>query len=698
MQTALAEQCQEVIYQIIVDRFFDGDDKNNNPAQSSGLYSSTHNSGSKANWKSYWGGDFAGIERKLDYLKNMGVNALWLSPVVDNINRGVVSNSEGKATGYHGYWAQDFTKLEEHFSDAEQSWKSFDSLVQSAHNKGIKIYIDFAPNHSSPRGGGNDAAIYDRNLLLGKYSTDTKNYFHRNATLDGSEFSDRYKVQFYSLADLADLNQQNPEIDDYLKRGLKLLQAHGVDGFRLDTLKHTDWGWQYSLASDLNRNAKGKCTIFGEWWIDNGNQDPLYGDAVKFCRRSGINLLNFPLNSAITNTFALGKSFREVDRTISYESKDFSFPQDLVNFVDNHDRPRFLSIKSDRDLLDLALGFLLTAPGIPCIYYGTEQYLFHNGDDKGNDPFNRPMMSSFDTNTPAYKIICRLAQLRQKNLAIPYGTTKELWLNDDVYVFQRRHGSNVLVTAINKSSTVSPTISDLVTALPPGVYTDELAGLKGGQQLRVLNNGSALQLALPPKSVSVWSYVQPAPNLPQVTASRPRLAQKGETITFFGRGFGNSTGSVTVNGNPQQISSWNDEEIEATVDPLALTGNTTFVINTADGASIEKAIEVVNNQLVTVAFTVKNVPPTEIGDEVYLSGNCFELGDWKADKRVAYGPLMNPNYPNWFTTAAVPAETSLQFKFIRLNKYGQVIWEGGQNHTYKTPSHGVGFVDVDWQN
>ncbi|MBX9691836.1 MAG: alpha amylase C-terminal domain-containing protein, partial [Cyanobacteria bacterium] len=667
MQAALAEQCQEVIYQIIVDRFFDGDNKNNNPAQSAGLFSATHNSGSKANWKGYWGGDFAGIESKLDYLKDMGVTALWLSPVVDNINKSVVSESEGTATGFHGYWARDFTRLEEHFSDAQQSWKSFDSLVDKAHRKGIKIYVDFAPNHSSPRKGGTDAAMYEHNLLLGKYSSDSKDYFHKNATLNGSDFSDRYKVQFYSLADLADLNQQNSEIDDYLKRSFKLLQQHGVDGFRLDTLKHTDWGWQYSLASALNRNAKGRCTIFGEWWIDNGNHDPLYGDAVKFCRRSGINLLNFPLNSAITDTFARYGSFRELDKTLSYENKDFSFPQDLVNFVDNHDRPRFLNIKSDHDRLDLALGFLLTAPGIPCIYYGTEQYLHNNGDG-GNDPYNRPMMTAFDTNTTAYRIISRLSLLRQKNPAIAYGSTKELWLNDDVYVFRRRYGSNVLVTAINKSNNASPTISDLGTALPPGVYNDELDGLKGGQQLRVLNNGSALQFVLPPKSMSVWSFIQPAPNLPQVTASRPRLAQRGEPITFFGRGFGNSAGPVTVNGNPLSVSSWNDEEIAATVDSSISTGNTTFVINTADGASVEKAVEVVNNNLVTVTFTVKNVPPTEIGDEIYLSGDCFELGDWKTDKRVAYGPLMNPNYPSWFTTAAVPAATRLQFKFIRFNK------------------------------
>lgn len=95
---------QDLCYQIATDRFVDGDAANNNPAKSPGLYDA-----SKSNWKQYWGGDFAGIQQKLTYLKNMGVTAIWISPHVDNVDVPVVYNGVTN-TGYHGYWTRDFKK------------------------------------------------------------------------------------------------------------------------------------------------------------------------------------------------------------------------------------------------------------------------------------------------------------------------------------------------------------------------------------------------------------------------------------------------------------------------------------------------------------------------------------------------------------------------------------------------------------
>ncbi|HEV7842634.1 MAG TPA: alpha-amylase family glycosyl hydrolase, partial [Pyrinomonadaceae bacterium] len=104
---------RETIYQIITDRFFDGDTANNNPAQSSGLYDST-----RTNWRAYWGGDLAGIQQKMSYLAGMGVTAIWISPPVDNLNANIPDGNNNPTASYHGYQGRDFKRIEEHFGNA----------------------------------------------------------------------------------------------------------------------------------------------------------------------------------------------------------------------------------------------------------------------------------------------------------------------------------------------------------------------------------------------------------------------------------------------------------------------------------------------------------------------------------------------------------------------------------------------------
>src|SRR4029078_13388942 len=130
----------DICYQIVTDRFFDANTANDNPAKSPGLYDSA-----KSNWKLYWGGDFAGIQQKMTYLQNMGVTAIWISPPEDNIDKAATYSGTPNA-GYHGYWTRDFKVPEEHFG----SWAEFDALVAAAHSAGIKVIMDWAPNHTSP--------------------------------------------------------------------------------------------------------------------------------------------------------------------------------------------------------------------------------------------------------------------------------------------------------------------------------------------------------------------------------------------------------------------------------------------------------------------------------------------------------------------------------------------------------------------
>src|SRR5438045_2526015 len=103
---------KQVIYQIITDRFFDGDTSNNNPPQSAGLFDAT-----KGNPRLYWGGDLAGIQQKMSYIKGLGATAIWISPPVDNLNLNIPDAQGNPTATYHGYAARDFKRIEEHFGD-----------------------------------------------------------------------------------------------------------------------------------------------------------------------------------------------------------------------------------------------------------------------------------------------------------------------------------------------------------------------------------------------------------------------------------------------------------------------------------------------------------------------------------------------------------------------------------------------------
>lgn len=265
---------KQVIYEIITDRFVDGDTTNDNPPQSAGLYDST-----QTNWQAYWGGDLAGIQSKMAYLKGLGITAIWISPPVDNDNLNTYGTTSAPMAGYHGYWARDFQRVEEHFGDVNNTWTAFDNMVTSAHANGIKVIADVAANHTNPEDAGEYGSLYNNGTFVAAYNNDPNGIFHHNGNI--SNYQDRYQVQYLTLENLADLNQENPTVDSYLKTAFTQLQAHHVDGFRLDAVKHVTWGWEYSMANTVFSNAPS--FFFGEWAMTN-TSDGLYHDAYKFAK------------------------------------------------------------------------------------------------------------------------------------------------------------------------------------------------------------------------------------------------------------------------------------------------------------------------------------------------------------------------------------------------------------------------------
>jgi hypothetical protein len=405
------------------------------------------------------------------------------------------------------------------------------------------------------------------------------------------------------------------------------------------------------------------------------------------------------LNTAIRNVFAYNTSFSEIDSTLSTESSNFTWQNDLVTFVDNHDIPRLLSVRNNNDRLHEALAFVLTCRGVPSIYYGDEQYL-HNDTSGGGDPYNRPMMTSFSTTTTAYNLIRQLASLRQQNSALAYGSSQQRWINSDVYIFERKFFNDTVLTAINKNDTAPYNISGLYTALPPGSYSDYLAGLLGGSGITVSSgtggNNPVASFSLPAHTVAVWHSIAAA-SAPQVGSIGPTIGQPGMTVTIAGKGFGTGTGSVLFGSTPAAIISWSDTSVTFTVPSVANGVYQVQLKNSSGTAANTIQFTVLTAKLIPVTFTVNNATPTNVGDYIFLTGSTVELGNWSSTWDGAVGPMLTPNYPNWFINASAPAGVTLQYKFIKIAANGAVTWEAGANHTYTVPTSGTGFVTVNWQ-
>ena len=704
---------REVIYQIVTDRFFDGDPNNNCPPYDQpdcSLYDPNRENG---NWQKYWGGDFAGIQQKMDYLAGMGVTAIWISPPVDNIN--VLA---GSSAPYHGYSARDMKAIEEHFGDPDPatSWQVFGQTVQAAHAAGIKVIVDFAPNHSNLRASAEFGILYDQGTLLATYSPEQdacanddpnlNNCFHH--TLVIGDYNNRYQDQYYTLSGLADINQENPVMDQYLKQAVRLLQQHGVDAFRIDALKHTTHNWLYTLANTIYSN--GPSFVFGEWY--EGFGDALYRDSRKLANHSGMSILDYPLAFTTRDVFGNNnRSFQNIENALSRESHDFARPNDLVTFFDNHDLPRLTTLNrglgddANKRRLNQALAFLLTCRGLPIIYYGDEQYL-HNDTNNGNDPYNRLRMTSWDTTTPAYQLIGTLSQLRQTNPALAYGTHLQRWILQDAYIYERQFFDSIVVIAINKG-TAPVDIPRMHTNLPLGDHDDYLGGALDGFSVRVVpeDDGTGRHrvedFVMSPHSVAIWQVTAP-PAQPQVGSIGPAVGQSGMVVTLAGQGFGPGAGSVWFNDTfSATIQSWSDSQITFVV-PNVNNGN--YQVRVVDclgnmGNTVD--FKVLTNNLIPVTFKVNNAPSLVSGENIFLSGNTIELGQWSSTWDETLGPAVRaPSDPpnDYFLNVAAPAGTDLRFKFMKMASDGTVTWENGANHSYTVPASGVGVVTVDWQN
>ena len=459
----------------------------------------------------------------------------------------------------------------------------------------------------------------------------------------------------------------------------------GVDGIRVDAVKHMPQGWQTNWVSDIYEEHN--VFIFGEWYNGGTGNDP---EMTNFANNSGMSLLDFRYANAVRN--AIGEETATMDdlyNVMVATENDFKEVNDQVTFIDNHDMSRFMTLsKNNQNNVNQAYVMLLTSRGVPTIYYGSEQYL-----TGGADPENRGDMTSFNTNTTAYQVISKLAPLRKTNAALSYGTSVEKWVNDDVLIYERQFGNDVVLTAVNRNDNVSYDITGLYTDLPAGSYNDELDGILNGETITVNAKGAVSNFTLNGGECAVWTYTtnDQDTNIGNVD---PGIGVSGNTIAIPGRGFGASQGTVKFGKTEATVVDWSDSLIEVQI-PAVAGGEYTITVNSANGGSDTfDGFKVLSGSQVATRFYVNNAE-TEYGQSVFIVGNIEELGNWNPDKAV--GTFFNSTgsiatYPTWFFDVSVPAGTRIEYKYIKKDAAGNVVWESGANHVYTTVTDGTGIV------
>lgn len=487
---------RETIYFIVVDRFCNGvpaNDRGMAPDQ----FDPTH-----TDWQLFWGGDLEGVIQKLDYVFGMGARAIWITPVFQQVQDLVIENGVRRAP-YHGYWAQDFKRIDERLCGHPDNARVFarddtvfDRLVGEVHRRGGKLVLDIVCNHSSPHLVGGRGVLYDDGVRVASYEEDGGIWYHHMG--DVKNWSDLSEVQTHDLCDLSDFNEESYAYRCYIKGAIKQWLDKGVDGLRVDTVKHMPlWFWQ-EFVSDMRCHKPG-VFMFGEWFLG-GVHDP---DSLQFVRTSGMSMIDFSLRQAMVGALAYdsGRGFEDVADVFA---KDNLLPtaSELVTFVDNHDLPRFLSMRDDQARFRLANVLVMTARGIPCIYYGSEQ-LLHDDTAGGGDPYNRPMMTRWDRESPLYVELRRLADLRRDSVAVQKGGMFMHSVTPDVLVFTRRYEGAVALVALNRGAPVDLPVIDV--PLADGHYRCVLSGrdvrVQQGRTMLTLGRDDALVVAHTPPLV-----------------------------------------------------------------------------------------------------------------------------------------------------------------------------------------------------
>lgn len=583
---------EQVIYFIFTDRFANGDLTNDD--LDGGEYGPTDKD-------RYSGGDLQGIIDRLDYIQGLGATAIWITPPVANM----WWDPEQKSAGFHGYWARHLKKVDEH----EGTLATYQALSQALHRRGMYLIQDVVPNHmgnyftytSCDDAGINCTAKYDPPCVADYTASgcDVSKGVHLNSRATPSprpeqapfdqndpadpvqraagiyhwtpqitDYGNAYQQWNWAISDLDDLNTENPVVRAALRDSYGYwIREVGVDGFRVDTAKFVPPDFWNDFFYSTDPTAPGIMNVakatgrdqfhaFGEALeisgalSDDGEKRmlPYYGTTQKPAFPA---LLGYPLFGDIGSVLGQGNP----TANLGYRLRRFMDPADnpapylTPTFVDNHDQARFLATSNDGLALIQSMVLIFTIPGIPTVYYGTEQgftlsrqAMFDGGWANIGDVYR--------TEIGMYRIIKTLAALRKAHPVLVRGDLEVLAENGagpGALVYRRQYQGDTALVFLNTSADKTVLVPRMPSGLAPGTVletwaidpyadpvTPPLVGADGG-----------VTVALPPRTALIAHATSQvvAPPAPTVTLT-VATALEGQTFSGDVTVTGTATGSV----------------------------------------------------------------------------------------------------------------------------------------------------------
>jgi glycosidase len=451
------------MYLIIPDRFSDGDQANNDPPQSRGLYD-------RSKTRYYHGGDFQGVINHLSYLKSLGVTAIWLTPWYDNANHLNDREQYPEASGgpkqpitdYHGYGAVDFYGVEEHFGTLAK----LRELVDAAHRLGIKVIQDQVANHTGPYHPWVDDSPMPT-WYNGTKEHHLANTFQTWVLHDPHPIAQmkRETLEGWFINILPDLNQNDDETARYIiQNTLWWIGVTGIDAIRQDTWQYVPNSFWRKWTAAIKREYP-KVNVVGEVLDGDVAHCSFYqGGRVRF---DGVDtgldtLFDFPLLYPLRRAFGDGRSVKEIAMVLSHDQL-YPNPNVLVPVVGNHDLSRFMNEPGATVAgLNLAHTLIMTMRGTPQIYYGDEIAMKGGGDpDNRRDfpgGFPGDTRNAFDKQGRtsdeqlAFDHLQKLGRLRAELEPLRRGEMVNLYVADQQYAYARVSRQSSVVIVINNAT------------------------------------------------------------------------------------------------------------------------------------------------------------------------------------------------------------------------------------------------------
>lgn len=444
---------EAVIYFTVTDRFFDGNSSNND-AYGTGSYNPEQGS-------MYHGGDFAGLEAKLDYLQDLGVNTVWITPVVENIEDSFACDGYENQynSGYHGYWASDFTKLNQHLGTEEE----FSALISAMHERGMKIMVDVVLNHSGYgiEDSFNNTYIEGKNMLRDK-----------TTTIKGDDKKD-------SLSGLPDFVTEDREVSEMLVEWqTEWVEKYDIDYFRVDTVKHVDDTTWKAFKNELTK-VNPEFKMIGEYA---GSGYATHAGQLGTGQMDSI--LDFDFNDKALDF--VGGNLSSVESFMEGRNAGINNTATVGSFLGSHDEDglmyrmvteRGFSEEKAYDLMKVAATLQITAKGQPVIYYGEE--LAQTGANNWPYQENRYDMDWASANDDNDMLVHykKLLDIRNEYTDVfAKGTRNTVKLDQDngVLVVSRNYAGQALYVGFNINQAES---KDVTVTLNAGTtYTDLYSG------------------------------------------------------------------------------------------------------------------------------------------------------------------------------------------------------------------------------